>query len=102
MKFLRSSCIVYLILFVSCAHTGFGPNGLLFNKTKIGMYGTGKQGSLRSEACAHSYLGLISLGSASIEVLKAQSKINVVTETNWKTFSILGLYSNLCVEIYGD
>ncbi|MCZ8341564.1 MAG: TRL-like family protein [Leptospira sp.] len=102
MKLVRYSYIANILLFFSCAHSGFGPNGLLLNKTKVGMYGTGKQGSIRSEACAHSYLGLISLGSASIEVLKAQSKINVVTETNWKTFSILGLYSNLCVEIYGD
>ncbi|TGL24041.1 TRL-like family protein [Leptospira yanagawae] len=94
--------ILSFLLFVTCASPGFGPRGLLFTKTKIGVFGTGETSKRRVTSCAHSILGFISYGDASFEFLKSRSKIQTVTETNWTTFAILGLYANLCVEISGN
>lgn len=72
------------------------------HQNKIGVFGTGETSKRRVTSCAHSILGFISYGDASFEFLKSRSKIQTVTETNWTTFAILGLYANLCVEISGN
>ena len=94
--------IFFQLTSVSCANPGFGPRGLLFTKTKIGVYGTGEPSKRRVTSCVHSILGLVSFGDASFEFLKSRSKIQTVTETNWTTLAILGMYANLCVEISGN
>lgn len=94
--------ILIHLFFVSCASPGFGPRGFLWTKTKIGVYGTGEPSKRRVTSCVHSLLGIISFGDASFAFLKSRSKIQTVTETNWTTFAVLGLYANLCVEISGN
>ncbi|TGK90257.1 TRL-like family protein [Leptospira bourretii] len=94
--------ILFSLFFGNCASPGFGPRGLLYTKTKIGIFGTGEFSKRRATSCVHSVLGLISFGDASLEFLKSRSKIQNVTETNWTTFAILGMYANLCVEISGN
>lgn len=103
-KFVTTSLFLFIIhLFtVSCASPGFGPRGFLFTKTKIGVFGTGEPSKRRVTSCVHSILGLFSFGNASFEFLKSRSKIQTVTETNWTTFAVLGVYANLCVEISGN
>ncbi|MCW7491490.1 TRL-like family protein [Leptospira sp. 2 VSF19] len=90
------------LFFGNCASPGFGPRGLIYTKTKIGIFGTGESSKRRATSCVHSVLGLLSFGNASLEFLKSRSKIQNVTETNWTTFAILGVYANLCVEISGN
>ncbi|GBF43487.1 lipoprotein [Leptospira ellinghausenii] len=94
--------ILLQLFFVSCASPGFGPRGFLFTKTKIGVFGTGEPSKRRVTSCVHSILGLFSFGNASFEFLKSRSKIQTVTETNWTTLVVLGVYANLCVEISGN
>ncbi|PJZ46949.1 TRL-like family protein [Leptospira brenneri] len=95
--------VTFLGLFLSdCASPGFGPKGMIYTKTKIGIFGTGESSKRRATSCVHSVLGLFSFGEASLEFLKSRSKIQNVTETNWTTFAILGIYANLCVEISGN
>ncbi|MGV3667206.1 MAG: TRL-like family protein [Leptospira bouyouniensis] len=94
--------LLFHLFFVSCASPGFGPRGLLFTKTKIGVFGTGEPSKRRVTSCVHSIFGLVSFGNASFEFLKSRSKIHTVTETNWTTFAVLGIYANLCVEISGN
>ncbi|PJZ83486.1 TRL-like family protein [Leptospira harrisiae] len=94
--------ILFTLFFENCASPGFGPRGFLFTKTKIGIFGTGEISKRRATSCVHSVLGLVSFGDASLEFLKSRSKIQNVTETNWTTFALLGIYANLCVEISGN
>ncbi|MCG6144024.1 TRL-like family protein [Leptospira bandrabouensis] len=104
-RFLISHILLLLISilnFGNCASPGFGPKGYIYTKTKIGIFGTGESSKRRATSCIHSVLGLFSFGDASLEFLKSRSKIQTVTETNWTTFSILGMYANLCVEISGN
>lgn len=104
-RVLSFSILLVLIssfFFIHCASPGFGPRGFLFTKTKIGIFGTGETSKRRATSCVHSVLGLLSYGDASLEFLKSRSKIQNVTETNWTTFAILGIYANLCVEISGN
>ncbi|MGE8720964.1 TRL-like family protein [Leptospira terpstrae] len=94
--------LISSLFFIHCASPGFGPRGFLYTKTKIGIFGTGENSKRRATSCVHSLLGLLSYGDASLEFLKSRSKIQNVTETNWTTFAILGIYANLCVEISGN
>lgn len=94
--------LISSLFFGNCASPGFGPRGFLYTKAKIGIFGTGETSKRRATSCVHSVLGLISFGDASLEFLKSRSKIQNVTETNWKTFAVLGIYANLCVEISGN
>ncbi|TGK81815.1 TRL-like family protein [Leptospira noumeaensis] len=94
--------VFFSLFFENCASPGFGPRGFLYTKTKIGIFGTGESSKRRATSCVHSVLGLVSFGDASLEFLKSRSKIQNVTETNWTTLAILGIYANLCVEISGN
>ncbi|MDF3822107.1 TRL-like family protein [Leptospira sp. 96542] len=94
-------CSFLFLFLLSCASPGFGPKGFIYTNTKTGIFGTGVSGSLKSESCVHSILGLVSFGNASLDTLKSQSNIKQITETNWKTFGILGIYANLCIEVLG-
>lgn len=94
--------LISSLFFGNCASPGFGPRGFLYTRAKIGIFGTGEPSKRRVTSCVHSVLGLISYGDASFEFLKSRSKIQNVTETNWTTFAILGIYANLCVEISGN
>ncbi|MCW7480071.1 TRL-like family protein [Leptospira kanakyensis] len=101
--FFSTLLVVFSSLFFgNCASPGFGPRGFLYTKTKIGIFGTGESSKRRATSCVHSVLGLVSFGDASLEFLKSRSKIQNVTETNWTTLSIVGIYANLCVEISGN
>ncbi|TGL44199.1 TRL-like family protein [Leptospira perdikensis] len=93
---------IFSLFFSNCASPGFGLRGFFYTKTKIGIFGTGESSKRRATSCVHSVLGLISFGDASLEFLKSRSKIQNVTETNWTTFAILGIYANLCVEVSGN
>jgi hypothetical protein len=94
--------VISSFCFLSCASSGFGPRGLLYTNTKVGMFGTGSKGKLSNQSCVISILGLFSFGDASIQTLKDQAKIETITETNWNSFSILSIYAKLCVQIYGN
>ncbi|MCE9599678.1 MAG: TRL-like family protein [Spirochaetia bacterium] len=90
-------------LCISCATPGFGPNGSLFSSTKTGLSGNGDgRGSKTSEGCAHSILGLIGVGGKDVTSLAEDAGIKTIKGVSVHTFSVLGLYANLCTVVVGD
>jgi hypothetical protein len=100
--FLLCILFFYFFLYLSCASPGAGPRGILFTKSKIGIFATGEQSKLSSRACIHSILGLFAFGDASIPKIKSINGIIEVTDVNWETNNFLGIYSSLCVVVGGN
>ncbi len=48
------------------------------------------------------YLGLVSVGDASIKSAAADAQITTVHHADYESFSILGIYSRFKVIVYGD
>ncbi|MCZ8155681.1 MAG: TRL-like family protein [Leptospira sp.] len=90
-------------LLVSCASPGFGPNGGLFSSTTTGVHGANNgAGAKVGQACASSILGFIGVGGETVANIAASAGITNIKSVNLKTFSILGLYANLCTVVTGD
>ena len=54
------------------------------------------------EACAHSVLGLIAFGDASIETAKKNAGISKVATVDHRTTNILYFYGGYCTVVYGE
>lgn len=95
------AALASVLVLASCATPGFGPNGGLFTSTTVGVSADG-QGSKTGEACASSILGIAAMGDASVKAAAASAGISKVKSVDLKSFSILGLYANLCTVVTGD
>ncbi|MBL8021137.1 MAG: TRL-like family protein [Leptospirales bacterium] len=93
-------CLSIGLLTVNCV--GFGPQGLLFSSTKIGVYGTEPGGTKTGRACAMSILNLIAIGDGSVQTSADEGGIKNVKNIDLEGFSVLGLFSQLCTVTHGD
>ena len=59
-------------------------------------------GTKTGEACAMSILGLVAVGDGSIDAAKQAGGITQVASVDHKSFSILGIYGNVCTEVHGQ
>ncbi len=90
-------------MMISCATPGFGPNGGLFSSTTTGVHGANNgAGAKVAQSCASSILGVIGFGGDTVATIAASGGITNIKSVNLKTFSILGLYANLCTVVTGD
>lgn len=105
MKKIFKTILIYALgvaLITSCASSGFGPYGLFYTGHKLGVYGTSPSGSKTGKACAMSIVGLLSMGDASVEKATQNAGIYKVNNINLESFSVLGLYGELCTVVQGD
>ncbi|WP_244280420.1 TRL-like family protein [Leptospira harrisiae] len=87
---------------ISCASSGFGTQGLLYEDQKISMMETGLSASKEGIACAKSYLGLLALGDASVESSQNNGNIREIASIELETYNFLGIYAKLCTITKGN
>ena len=54
------------------------------------------------EACAHSVLGLVAFGDASLETAKKNAGITKVATVDHRTLNVLYFYGGYCTVVYGE
>ena len=88
-------------LLTSCA-SGHMP-GLIYSGTKANVTTTLARGDVTKtgEACTQNYLGLVSLGDASIEGARKNAGIKKIAYIDSSYTNILGLYQKYCTLVRG-
>ncbi|ABZ95794.1 Conserved hypothetical protein [Leptospira biflexa serovar Patoc strain 'Patoc 1 (Ames)'] len=101
-RLVRKVCLFILpFVFLQCASSGFGTQGLLYENQRISLMETGNSATKEGFSCAKSYLGLIALGDASIETAQKQGNIKEITSIELETYNFLGIYAKLCTVTKG-
>lgn len=99
----RILCLTTLtVTFQNCASSGFGTQGLLYEKQRISLMETGSFATKEGFSCAKSYLGLISFGDASVEEAQKQGNLKEITSIELETYNFLGIYAKLCTVTKGN
>jgi len=102
-QFLKLSLgLLFSVFALNCASAGYGPQGLLYTNHSIGLYANQVDSEKEGFACAHSVLGLLAWGDASIGKAREKgllSKINLIEQNS---FSILGIYAKVCIVTKGN
>lgn len=101
-KILLLTTLSIILIFFNCATVVYGPYGGLYTSTTIGNSSTGKEGNKTGEACAHSVLGLIAFGDASVKEAQLKAQIKEVTSIDHSIFNILGIYGKMCTIVSGN
>ncbi|MCT8334212.1 TRL-like family protein [Leptospira sp. 85282-16] len=96
LRLVQTFCFLIFIFFHSCASSGFGTQGLLYENQRISTMETGNPATKEGIACAKSYLGLLALGDASVEVSQKNGNIREITSIDLETYNFLGIYAKLC------
>ena len=65
------------------------------------VQGPGKSDDKTGEACSTGFVGLVSMGDASLAAAKKAGGITDVHTVDLRTFSILGLYVQGCTVVHG-
>ncbi|MGE8781505.1 TRL-like family protein [Leptospira terpstrae] len=99
LKFTSFFCFVFSF---SCASSGFGTQGLLFEDQRISLMETGFSATKEGIACAKSYLGLLALGDASVETSQKNGNIKEITSIEIESYNFLGIYAKLCTVTKGN
>lgn len=90
------------IFVLSCASSGSGPHGLLFNESTLSLYSSGQKSIKQGQACAHSVLGLVAWGDASSQLVQSDYSIDKIFAIDQYSFSFFGIYAKLCTVIKGN
>ncbi|TGL44222.1 TRL-like family protein [Leptospira perdikensis] len=99
---LLSGLICCQLFSFSCASSGFGTQGLLYEDQRISMMETGLSASKEGIACAKSYLGLLALGDSSVEISQKNGNIKEITSIELETYNFFGIYAKLCTVTKGN
>ena len=94
--------VASLFLLGSCASGGIGPIGMLFTSTKVGVYGTSPNGTEEGKACAHSFLGMVALGDASVSAAAKSGGITSVQSIDIESLGVLMIYAQACTVVRGN
>lgn len=94
--------MMFPIVFLQCASSGFGTQGMLYENQRISLMETGTPATKEGFACAKSYLGLVALGNASMEEAQKQGNIREITSIELETYNFLGIYAKLCTVTKGN
>lgn len=105
MRSLRNfvAVVATVVLLGGCA-AGMQPvTGSWFSEVGGPVTATSNTGSSKvGEATAQSILGLIGLGDATIQAAMEDGGITKIHHVDYKTRSILGLYAETTVYVYGE
>lgn len=99
-KLMLSAAALFLAACTSTTNPA-GPGMLVsMNKAPVGV-GPARSGSKTGTACAQSFLGLVSIGDASIEAAKKNGRIKTVSTVDSENFSVL-VYGKSCTIVKGQ
>ena len=84
--------------------SGYGPTGIIFTNTKIGVSGTKIEDNMvRSEACTGTYIFILTTGKGTIEEAARKRNIKRIYLVENEMFGVLGpIFSQMCTVIYGS
>ena len=86
-----------------CGFIADGPFGWVYTDTKVPVaLGPSETGSLEGKACIHSFLGMITIGDASIEAAMKEHSIKSINTVNKESLSIFGTYTRQCTVVTGE
>lgn len=94
--------ILVVTFFFSCASSGFGPQGFIYEEQRFSLMETGIPATKEGIACARSYLGLLAIGDASIGESRNQGRIKEITAIELESFGFFGVFAKLCVVTKGN
>jgi hypothetical protein len=103
----QTSLLAALALFTAgisgCAMAGPGllTGGIYQGYTVGSSVGPGAPGKT-GESCAMSILGAVAIGDASVDAAKKAGGITQVATIDHESFSILGIYGNVCTVVKGS
>lgn len=87
---------------------GMYPSGIIYNGTttphgldRLEMAGPEKTGDRTGEACVSGILSLVAWGDASVDAAKKDGVVTDVESVEFKSFTILGIYSQGCTQVHG-
>lgn len=91
-----------------CGAFGVYPAGVVYQGTttphgvdRNELSGPGKTGDKEGESCATGILSLAAWGDASVDAAKKAAQISEVHSVEFRTFNILGIYTQGCTVIHG-
>lgn len=100
----KISILLLLFLTSACAMPmpAVGPGIIVTNTTEGVSVNNGVAATRKGEACGKNFLGIASVGDATIEAAKNKSGINNVATVNIEYFSVLGIYAQACTVVSGN
>jgi hypothetical protein len=106
---LSAVCALMAMSSTGCAAlTGGYPTGFIYDASskphpmdQAQLTGAGKTDDKMGEACSTGFLGVVSLGDASVAAAKKAGQISDVHSVDLRTFGILGLYTQGCTVVHG-
>lgn len=78
------------------------PLGLVYTDIDAPLNLRGEMGSRRGESSVTAYLGLVSLGDASVKSAAAAGGISNVKHVDYDFYNVLGVYQRFTTVVYGD
>lgn len=79
------------------------PQGGFYTGVKLPVAASDSAGaSKKGSSMAHSYLGMVATGDASIEAAKKAGGITKVSYVDYQVENILGLYGTYITTVYGE
>jgi|SRR5690625_44889 len=91
------------LMLTSCAGVQSPVMGLLYTDVEAPVAVTSNSGSSKvGEAEATSILGLVATGDASIEAAAKKAGITKIQHVDYKSTSVLGVFSKFTVIVYGE
>ena len=103
MKLLKVATITAgVVLLSGCAM--YTPNGAIATNVLMGQ-STGNSNVAATKtgvACAHSVLGLVAWGDASIRTAAATAGITRIAYSDYSVSNVLGFYGTYCTTVYGS
>jgi hypothetical protein len=95
--------VAMLVVMSGCAVVQTPVLGLVFTEVKAPITADAGAGSGRvGKATAKSFLGLVALGDASIEAAMKNGGIRRANHIDYQSKSILGVYGEFTVIVYGE
>ena len=101
-KLLVCAIAVALLGLYGCATVSNPLPAFIYSDVKGPINAHGSFEAVKTgQACAQSYLGLVSVGDASINAAKAAGGIKEVSIIDFNSTSVLGVYASFCTIVKG-
>ena len=94
--------LAFSLLLMGCSTTTYPLIGLLYSGVTGGVaVGPAEKSTQSGEACAHAILGMVAFGDASIEKAKMKGQITKISNVDFDSMNILGVYGHYCTIVRG-
>ena len=104
-----AACALFLVTSTGCgAVMGGYPSGFIYDASskphpmdQEQLQGPGKSDDKTGEACSTGFVGVVAMGDASVYAAKKAGGITDVHSVDFRTFNILGVYTQGCTIVHG-